>query len=118
MKFLADEHIPLALIRGLLQREPGLDLVRVQDVGLRTEDDATLLAWAAQESRLVITLDKSTIPDTAYVRIEKYMPMPGVVILCSGTAIGQVIDELLTLAGASFDGEWENRVIYIPMQGR
>jgi len=34
MKFLTDENFEGAIFRGLLRREPILDIVRVQDVGL------------------------------------------------------------------------------------
>jgi hypothetical protein len=35
MKLLVDENFHRAIVRGLLRQLPGLDLVRVQDVGLR-----------------------------------------------------------------------------------
>ena len=39
------------VLRGLLRRRPELDVLRVQDAGLRTRDDPALLAWAAVEGR-------------------------------------------------------------------
>ena len=33
MKFLADENLDNNILRGLLRRQPDLDIVRVQDVG-------------------------------------------------------------------------------------
>lgn len=53
IKLLTDEHISKRLVRGLLLREPELDVLRMQDVGLRTEDDDIILAWAAQEGMSV-----------------------------------------------------------------
>jgi hypothetical protein len=38
---------------GLLAERPGLDLVRVRDVGLRNAEDPDILAWAASEGRIV-----------------------------------------------------------------
>ena len=38
-----DENFNNDVIRGLVRRNPRLDLVRVQDVGLRTLDDPTCL---------------------------------------------------------------------------
>jgi hypothetical protein len=38
-RFLADENIDADLVLGLQRRVEGIDIVRVQDVGLRTMDD-------------------------------------------------------------------------------
>jgi len=55
LRFLADEHIAARLVRGLLEREPAPDVVRVQDVGFRRADDPTILAWAAEHGRVLLT---------------------------------------------------------------
>jgi predicted nuclease of predicted toxin-antitoxin system len=115
IKLLTDEHIDKRLIRGLLRREPGLGIVRMQDVGLRTIDDEELLAWAAQEDRVLITYDARTIPTLAYARVLARQHMPGVIILSSEMPLGQVIEELLTVVGASSEGEWESQVLYLPL---
>lgn len=50
-------------------RQPDLDLVRVQDVGIQGIDDPTILSWAAENKRIVITHDIATMPDFAYERV-------------------------------------------------
>jgi len=49
MKFLADENLDNTIVRGLLRRNPDVDIVRLKDVGLLGADDPTVLDWAAQE---------------------------------------------------------------------
>ena len=50
MLFLvADENFNNAIVRGLLQIKPDLDIVRVRDVGLSSTDDRTILEWEANE---------------------------------------------------------------------
>jgi predicted nuclease of predicted toxin-antitoxin system len=115
LKFMADEHIAKHLIRGLLLREPTLDIIRMQDVGLRTEDDHTLLAWAAQANRLLITYDTSTIPRAAYKRVGAGQVVPGVIVIRSDMSIGRTIEDLLTLALASSPEEWQDQVVYLPL---
>ncbi len=56
MKLLADEN-DNTLVRGLLRRRPSINIVRVQDVGLSGENDPIILAWAAQENRILLTHD-------------------------------------------------------------
>jgi len=57
MRLLSDENFNGAILRGLIRRLPKLDVVRVQDVGLRQTDDATILEWAANEDRILLTHD-------------------------------------------------------------
>jgi hypothetical protein len=44
LSFLSDENLNGDIIRGLFLRQPNLDLIRVQDVGLQQVDDPTILA--------------------------------------------------------------------------
>jgi predicted nuclease of predicted toxin-antitoxin system len=64
-RFLADENIDPDLVLGLRRRVEGIDILRVQDVGLRTVDDAEILQWAADEGRILISHDLKTIPGFA-----------------------------------------------------
>lgn len=65
LQFLSDENFDGDIVRGLFRREPNLDLMRVQDVGLRELDDPIVLDWAATNDRIVLTHDRSTMPDFA-----------------------------------------------------
>ena len=39
MKFLADENFDNRIVRGLLRRQPDLDILRVQDLEIAGADD-------------------------------------------------------------------------------
>ena len=56
----ADENFNNDIVRGLLRRKPDLDIVRLQDVDLSGADDPTVLGWAAQENRVLLTHDVTT----------------------------------------------------------
>ena len=56
----ADENFNNDIVRGLLRRKPDLDIVRLQDVDLSGADDPTVLEWAAQENRVLLTHDVTT----------------------------------------------------------
>ena len=75
---VADENFNNDIVRGLLRRKPDLDIVRVQDVGLSGADDPTLLAWAAQNHRVMLTHDAATMTYFAYERARAGLSMPGV----------------------------------------
>ncbi len=71
IKFLADENFDNRIVRGLSRRFPDVDVVRVQDVGLVNTDDREILAWAANEKRVLLTHDVATMTAFAYERITK-----------------------------------------------
>ena len=54
LRLVSDENFNGDIVRGLLLRQPALDLYRVQDVGLEEADDPTILAWAAANNRIVV----------------------------------------------------------------
>ncbi len=101
-----------------MRQRPGLDLVRVLDVGLRAVDDPTILAWAAREGRLVLTHDASTLIGYAYERVATGQVMPGIIVVRQDMAIGHVLEDLLLLLliDASDEGEWNGQVIYLPLR--
>jgi predicted nuclease of predicted toxin-antitoxin system len=55
MKWIADENIPRAVLRGL--RDLGEDVVGVVETAAGS-DDRTVFAWARREGRILLTFDK------------------------------------------------------------
>lgn len=115
LKLLADEDFDRNIVRGLLWVEPGVDVLRVQDIGLARSPDPVVLERAAQEGRIVITHDVSTMTDYAYERVRQDLPMPGVFVAPQTLPIGRAINDLLVLIECSLDGEWKGQVRYLPL---
>lgn len=115
LRYLADENFHGFITRGLRLREPTLDLARVQDVNLSGSSDPEVLAWAADEGRILLTHDGATIPDAASQRIAQGQAMPGVFIVPRRMAVRRVIDELQLLANCSSAADWECVVLYLPL---
>jgi Domain of unknown function (DUF5615) len=116
LRLLADENFNGRIVRGLLLREPELDLVRTQDVGLSGTADPDVLDWAAEQQRILLTHDRETIPGYAFERVDAGSPMPGVVVADDKLAVGAAIDDLLLFALCSDEGEWEGQVLYLPLR--
>ncbi|MBI3940886.1 MAG: DUF5615 family PIN-like protein [Acidobacteria bacterium] len=115
LRFVADENFNNDIVRGLLRQQPGLNIVRVQDVGLSGADDKTVLEWAANEKRVLVTHDVTTITHHAYERIYSGRPMPGIFEIGRAVPIGRAIEDILLLAECSLEGEWEGQVRYLPL---
>jgi predicted nuclease of predicted toxin-antitoxin system len=116
MRFLADENFDGRILRGLKREDATIDIVRVQDTEIYQADDPTVLEWAAQENRILLSHDISTIPDYAYARVrDKDKPMPGVILVHRDAGIGEVLEDLLVVIGASEADEYENQVVHLPL---
>jgi Domain of unknown function (DUF5615) len=113
VKFLADENLRGAIVRGLRRQQPLLDIVRIQDVGLSGADDPTVLAWAAETGRVLITHDVKTITKYAYERLVAGLAMPGVIEVTGEAAIAPAIADILLLA--EFEDECWGQVRYVPL---
>lgn len=116
LRLLADENLNHDLIRGVLRRMPSLDLVRVQDVGLREVDDPSVLEWAARERRVVLTHDVNTMPAFAFDRLRRNQSMPGMFVVSQQAALASVIADILLIAECSDSSEYDGQVIYLPSQ--
>jgi len=79
LSLLADENLDANIVRGILRRFRGIDIIRVQDVGLTGADDPTVLAWAAEQGRVLVTHDVETVTRYAFERVDADLPMPGVI---------------------------------------
>ena len=112
----ADENFNSNIIRGLLRRQPNINIVRIQDVNLSGSDDPAVLEWAAKEGRVLLTHDVATITHHAYDRIRNGKSMPGVVEVSRQMPIGLAIEEILLVTVCSIEREWEGQIIYIPLR--
>lgn len=116
LPYFLDECVHGGLLEALLQLQPRLDVVRVQDVGLGSTDDRVILARAADEGRLVITNDRSTLIGFAYERVLAGERMPGVVVLNQAMSLGDTVEQLAIISVCSTAEELEGTVNYLPLR--
>ncbi len=115
LRLLADENFNFDIVRGLRLRKPELDIVTVFEIGLAAADDPSLLAWAAEHDRVLLTHDRATMSDHAYERVAAAAAMPGVFILNDRFPVGKSIDEILPTIECSQQAEWNGRVVHLPL---
>ena len=118
IKLATDEDFNNRILRGLLRRQPTLNIVRVQDVLSREQrdDDSQILEWLAAENRILLTHDVSTMRTIAEERASAGLTMPGVVEVNQYLPIGRAVDEILILAECSMQGEWEGQILFLPLK--
>ncbi|MCA1592751.1 MAG: DUF5615 family PIN-like protein [Acidobacteria bacterium] len=116
LRLAIDEDFNNRILRGLVRRQPELDIVRVQDAGLSAAPDAEVLEWASSEGRVLLTHDVTTMKQHAVDRLAAGSPMPGVFEVGQQIPIGQAIEEILLIATYSLEGEWEGQVRFLPLR--
>jgi hypothetical protein len=115
MKFLADENFDNRIVRGLLRRRPDLDIVRVQDLEIAGSDDPTVLDWASEAGRILLTHDERTIPHHVYERLVSGETIAGVIVAGGSLAINAVIEDILLIVECSSADEWINQLQKLPL---
>ena len=115
LPLLIDENFNQRILRGLLRLLPHLNYVLVANVGLKGADDPTVLQFAAQENRIIVTHDVQTMPKFAYERIKRGDPMSGVIVAAETLPIGDVIRDLALIAECASASELESVVLYLPL---
>jgi len=116
LRLLADENFNGRILRGLMRRVPELSVLRAQDVAeLSGADDPVLLAWAAENNRIILTHDVATMAGFAYDRVVVGEPMPGVFEIDQDIPVGLAIEELVLIVEASRPGEWDGQVRFLPL---
>jgi len=116
MRFLADENFNGKLLAGLRAALPDIDVIRVQDTDRMGSSDPELLAWAAEQNRVVLTHDVQTLAGYAYDRVRDSLPMAGIIEVRITKSIGATIEDLVLMIEASTPQEIENQVRYIPLR--
>lgn len=116
LRLLADESLRGPVVRGLRRRQPELDVVRAQDVGLYGASDPDILEWAAADNRVIVTQDARTFSFHAFRRVDAGLPMPGVLKVAQSLPIGQAIEEILTVVECSREGELDGQVLHLPLR--
>lgn len=116
LRFAADENFNNRILQGFRRRAPSVDIARVQDVGLYSADDPTILAWTAQERRILLTHDFATMRSFAYERMAAGLSMAGLIQIQKSAPVGKVIDDLLLVAECTQQEEWEGRIEVLPLK--
>ena len=116
LRLLIDENFNHHILRGLRSRLPQLDFVVVRAIGLAGSADSELLRWAAQNHRVMVSHDISTMPDCAYELLQQGEPMAGLIMVPQEMRVGLAIRDLELLIACSWESEFRDCVQYLPLK--
>jgi hypothetical protein len=120
LRFVLDENLRGLLWRAIVRHNRTnahtLDMLRVGDPpDLPTgSSDPEILLWTEREKRILVTFDKSTMPDHLARHLQAGRHSPGIFMLRQTSQVARVLDYLVLAAYASDAWEWHDRVQFIP----
>lgn len=117
VRFLLDENIPLLLKRALLRRESRVDVIRIGDPQAPPfgTPDPDLLVFLEQSRRLLITLNRASMPAHLQAHYAAGRHLWGILWVRKDAVTRQLVDELLLIWEASEAKEWINFMGDIPL---
>ncbi|MFN0110230.1 MAG: DUF5615 family PIN-like protein [Blastocatellia bacterium] len=114
VKFYMDVHVRRPVTEGLRLR--GIDVLTSQEDGARRLADPLLLDRAGELGRVLFTQDDDLLRE-AKLRQQLGIEFGGVIYAHQlNISIGECVDDLELIAGASESDEWINRVEYLPLK--
>src|ERR1035438_6083496 len=114
VRFLADASLRNAIVRGCLRREPTMDFLSANRANLEGVPDPAVLAFAAQQGRVLVTSDFKTMPGYFGEFLQGGGSSPGVFLVKQHAPIAEVIDSLVLVWAASGAEERRDRIVEIP----
>jgi predicted nuclease of predicted toxin-antitoxin system len=112
-RLLADADLNGAIVSGVLRRSAHLDFKRAEEVPLEGLSDAAVLAIAAEDDRVLVSHDVTTMPD----RFREYVRQrnsPGVILIRQSLSIGRAIDFIVLISEVCDAHDLVNRVCLVP----
>jgi uncharacterized protein DUF5615 len=117
LRLAIDADVHGAIISGLRQALPEIDLRRAQDALPEAAADKGVLEWAASEHRVLVTNDRSTMVATAFERVAIGQSIPGVIVTTNRQSIGSAIEDIALMLQCMAESEIKDRiVVFLPLR--
>jgi hypothetical protein len=114
-RFLGDHDLNEQIIVGVLRRAPQAVFLRMREVGLAEQPDPVIMDYAAGQGLIIVSHNVNTMPATAYTRMAEGHRIAGLLMVPQTASIGPIIDDLLLIWSTSDAAEWENQVVFLPL---
>jgi len=117
-RLLLDENLAALYREQLLRHDPGLTIRRIggSDAPGISTLDPDLLIWCEKHDFVLVTNNGSTMPVHLTDHLVAGRHVPGIIVIRRRARVGQVLEHLLAILGASFENEYRNRIVYVPLQ--
>ena len=105
IKYLLDENLPPLYQEQLLEWQPDLVVMAIGDENAppKGTKDPEILHWIQDNGFILVTNNRSSMLLHLTELLAENGHVPGILVLRPGANIGRVIEDLIAIAGASFE---------------
>ena len=116
IRYLLDEHIAAVFREQLIHRKPDLTVWMIGDPGAPAKgaSDPEILCWCEEQGFLLVTNNRKSMPRHLRDHLAAGRHVPGILTLNPDIARHDTIDELILIAEASFEAEFQDLILYLP----
>lgn len=114
LRFQADADFNQKIVKATLRREPLIDFQSARSAGLEGIKDPEVLLLAAQQGRLLVSHDQTTMPQH-FADFISTQTSAGVLIVPKALTISEVVEDLILIWVAETPQDWVNRICFLPI---
>jgi hypothetical protein len=117
MRYLLDEHIDPTYRIQLVRADPDLQVWIIGDPGAPPLGtlDPDILVWCEDNDFVLVTNNRRSMPRHLSEHLALGRHVPGILVINPAMTLGQLIDDLVLIAGASEPGEYRDLILYLPL---
>ena len=116
VRYLIDESLRLSTVAAMRRIEPSLDVHRVGQAEMPPfgTPDPDILAFCEKSDRLLVTLDRASMPTHIAEHLAAGGYTAGVLLVTPGCSFRQLLDDLLLIWSCTAAEEWHDATHYLP----
>jgi Domain of unknown function (DUF5615) len=117
IQFLIDENLPPSYRDQLLRRRAQLVVRGIGELGVPAKGtlDPDILLWCEENNFLLVTDNRRSMPRHLSDHLAAGRQIPGILVLRSQAGMGEIIEELLLIAGVGETEDFQNSISFIPL---
>ena len=117
IQYLLDENVDPVFRTALLKQEPSMIVWKIGDPGVppKGTQDPDILDWCEDNTFILVTNNRKSMPEHLTAHLAKGRHIPGILELNPNMSIGETIEELVLIWGASEPQEYQDLIIYLPL---
>ncbi|MEH2038528.1 DUF5615 family PIN-like protein [Nostoc sp.] len=117
LQYLIDENVNPIYPNQIRLREAeiAIKVVGESETPPKSTLDPEILCWCEDNNFILVTNNRTSMPVHLADHIAVNRHVPGIFILNPNLSIGENIEELIIVALASEDDEYQDRIVYLPL---
>ncbi len=117
LKYLIDENVDPVYTNQLRRLRPDLVVWGVGEPNTPKKGtlDPEILCWCEEHNFVLVTNNRKSMPVHLTDHITEDRHMSGIFILNPNLSMGKNLEELILLAEYSFDNEYQDQIIHVPI---